>query len=334
MRRLIFGIFLMGLISACDDGEIIVTNFDFEDSSLQFCEGPDRNVIYAINNNDVFESISLEFSNNQLQADEDGNLIPPEEEQVSFGLTGNNRVVYRIYDTEVPNDYFCNVVPPSSPQVIEEWVSGTGATVRINTGFTDEIGTADPDRDGLENLEEGWDPNGTDHQDTDEDGIPDYLDKDDDGDNVSTSEELANSADDPVNENGDRDTDEDDIPNYLDNDDDNDGVLTRLEVEEGSLDNPTTFQTAAGIANYLNQEQTAELVHEVYISHDITRNYGLQILIDNLKFERQDGSGESIMFQTYNLGNLNASNIDYPLCPAQDPDCDSPAEEEGTPGDE
>ncbi|MCG9972040.1 hypothetical protein [Christiangramia crocea] len=330
MRRLLLGISLLILLGACDDGEIIVTSFDFEDSTLQFCEGTNKNVIYAINNNDVFESISLEFSSNQLDVDEDGNLIPPEEEQISFTLTGNNRVVYRIYDSEVPNDYFCNVVPPSSPDVIEEWVSGTGATVIINTDFIDETGNADPDGDGLENLDEGWDSTGEAHQDTDEDGIPDYLDVDDDGDNVETANELANSAGDPVNEAGYRDTDEDGTPNYLDNDDDNDNVLTRLEVEEGDEDNPAAFQTAEGISNYLNPEQTAQVQHEVYISHDITRNYGLQILINNLKFEKQDGSGESIQFQTYNLGNLNSRNVDFPLCPSQDPTCENGTEEQET----
>lgn len=328
MRRFWFGIFFLSILSSCDDGEIIVTNFDFEESSLQFCNGPNKNVIYAINNNDVFESISLEFSNNQLDVDENGNLIPPEEEQISFPLSGSNRVVYRIYSSEVPSDYFCNVVPPSSPDVIEEWVSGTGATVVVNTGFTDETGNADPDGDGLQNSEEGWDSAGEDHQDTDEDGIPDYLDVDDDGDNVETETELANSADDPVNEDGYRDTDEDGTPNYLDNDDDNDGVLTRFEVEEGDEDDPVGFQTAEGISNYLNQEQTAEFQHEVYIDHDINRNYGLQILINNLKFEKQDGSGESIQFQTYNLGNLSSTGVEFPQCPVQDPTCDDTTEEE------
>ncbi|MDX1542490.1 MAG: hypothetical protein R3214_00980 [Christiangramia sp.] len=334
MRRLLLGTLLIVLLGACDDGEIIVTSFDFEDSTLKFCSGPNKNVIYAINNNDVFESISLEFSNNQLDVDEDGNLIPPEEEQISFPLSGNNRVVYRIYNSEVPNDYFCNVVPPSSPDVVEEWVSGTGGTVVINTDFIDETGNSDPDRDGLKNLEEGWNSSGEAHQDTDEDGIPDYLDIDDDGDNVKTETELANSAGDPVTEDGYRDTDEDGIPNYLDNDDDYDGVLTRFEVEEGNEDNPVAFQTAQGISNYLNQEQTAEFQHEVYISHNIRRNYGLQILINNLKFEKQDGSGESIQFETYNLGNLNSNSINFPLCPSQDPSCGDNTGGEETPGTE
>ena len=333
MRRLLFGIFSLALLSACDDGEIIVTNFDFEDSTLKFCDGPDRNVVYATNNNDVFESISLEFKDNQLKVDEDGNLIPPEEDQISFPLTGNNRIVYRIYNAEVPNDYFCNVVPPSSPKVIEEWISGTGATVFVNTGFTDETGDADPDNDGLKNSEEGWVLGGP-YQDTDEDGISDYLDKDDDGDNVLTRVENTNSDNEPVNEDGYRDTDEDGVPNYLDPDDDNDDVLTRFEVsEETGLSAPENFETAEGFANYLNKEQTDKLEHEQYINHDISRNYGYQILVNNLKFERQDGSGEAIQYETYNFGTLRASNVDFPQCPIQDPACngetpDQPAPDE------
>ncbi len=320
MRRFLLGIFLI-LITSCDDGDIIVTSFDFEESSLQFCEGADRNVIYATNNNDVFESISLEFNNSQLDV-VNGNLLPPPNGRVSFPLTGNNRIVYRIYNSEVPNNYFCNVVPPSQPDVIEEWISGTGATVTFTSRFTDETGSSDPDDDGLDNLEEGWDVSGTDHLDSDNDGIPDYLDPDDDNDNVATSAELANSTNDPVTENGYRDTDEDGIPNYLDPDDDNDGVLTRFEVEEGDELDPIGFQTAQGISNYLNPEQTARYEHQEYLVHDIRRDYGYLIIVDNLRFTRQDGSGESIQFQTYNFGTLRENNLEFPQCPSVDPDCE------------
>lgn len=323
MRRLLYGIFLLGLLNACDDGEIIVTNFDFEDSTFQFCEGPNRNVIYAINSDDVFESISLEFSNNQLQTNANGSLIPPDEPVISFPLSGDDEVIYRIYNGSLGNgnnNYFCSVVPPSSPDVIEEWVSGSGATVFVITGFTDETANANPDNDGLTNIQEGWISGGP-YLDTDEDGIPNYLDKDDDGDNVPTVTELANSDNDPVNEQGFRDTDEDGIPNYLDNDDDNDGVLTRFEVQEGDENNPELFQTAEGIANYLNPEQTAEFQHDVFIGHNISRNYGYRIRIDNLKFTKQDGSGESIQYESYNFGTLRAANVAFPQCPVQDPTC-------------
>ncbi|WP_300435271.1 hypothetical protein [Christiangramia sp.] len=332
MKRLLFGIFSLALLSSCDDGEIIVTTFDFEDSTIQFCEGSNKNVFYAVNNSDVFESISLEFRNNILEIDEDGNIVPPEDELITFDLTGSdsgdNRIVYRIFRSEIPNDYFCNVVPPSQPIVVEEWITGSDGLVSITRNFRDETATADADGDGLDNIEEGWNAEGVDLLDTDEDGIPNYLDVDDDGDNVETRTELANSSNDPVNEAGFRDSDEDGIPNYLDNDDDNDEVLTRLEVSGDDLDNPGAFQTAEGISNYLNPAQTAELQHEEYINHDITRNYGFRIVVEDIKFTKQDGSGESIQYASYTFGTYSESGIDFPLCPSQDPDCGEPEEPE------
>lgn len=338
MRRLLFSIFSLILLISCDDGEIIVTTFDFEDSTVQFCEGPNKNVFYAVNNNDVFESISLEFDSSTLDLDDEGNLVP-EEEEISFDLTGSsstdNRIVYRIFNSEVPNDYFCNVVPPREPAVVEEWISGTGATVFITASFADESGNIDADGDGFTNSEEGWNAEGVDLQDTDEDGIPDYLDIDDDGDNVKTEIERTNPDNDPVNVDGLRDNDEDGIPNYLDNDDDNDGVPTRLEVSSDDLDNPIALQTAQGISNYLNFEQTAQLQHDEYIDHNISRNYGFRIIVEDLKFTRQDGSGESIQYESYDFGNYAESGINFIQCPSQDPDCgetdtDEPEETEET----
>jgi len=213
------------------------------------------------------------------------------------------------------------VVPPSSPTVVEEWISGTGATVFVRTSFGDESANVDVDGDGLDNIEEGWNAEGANLQDTDNDGIPDYLDVDDDGDNVETITEFANSANDPVNEDGIRDTDEDGIPNYLDNDDDDDGVLTRFEVQEGDEDDPTLFQIAEGISNYLNDEQTDELQHDVYIPNDITRSYNYRIIVEDLKFTKQDGSGESIQYESYDFGNYSESGIDIILCPSEDTNC-------------
>ena len=321
MRRLFFGIFLLGLFNACDDGDIIVTSFDFEESNLRFCDGTNKNVFYAINDADVFESFSVEFSESQIDVDEDtGNLIPTEEgETYSFELNGTNRAVYRIYNDEIPsgNDtYFCSVVPPSSPQVIEEWVS-TGGTVVVFSEFSDMSGDTDIDGDGLSNLEENY----LEDQDTDNDGIPDYLDRDDDGDNVYTERETDADIDENVNEDGYLDTDLDGIPNYLDDDDDNDGVLTRLEVsEETGLESPENFETAEGISNYLNEDQTEELDHNQYIIHDIDRNYRFVVRIDDLSMGNPD-TGETIRFQTYNLGTYAQGNIDFPLCPSQDTEC-------------
>ncbi|HIN86554.1 MAG TPA: hypothetical protein EYN06_08745, partial [Myxococcales bacterium] len=95
--------------------------------------------------------------------------------------------------------------------------------------------------------------------DTDEDGVPDYQDWDDDGDGISTATEIADSAvlgdevdDDGIPawhdtdadgdgvsdaDEGTGDDDKDGIPNYLDpliNDDDNDGLSNEDEVGYGT----------------------------------------------------------------------------------------------------
>ncbi|MCH4823351.1 hypothetical protein ML462_09200 [Gramella lutea] len=317
MKRLFFVATLMMLMTACDDGDITVTSFDFEDSNLSFCDGASKNVFYAINSQDVFESFSIEFDSNDLII-ENGNPVPPEEgDTIEFTLNNNNRALYRIYNSELPSgndEYFCSVTPPSSPLVTEEWVS-TGGNVLIFTDFGDLGGDMDADGDGLSNIDENY----LEEQDTDGDGIPDYLDIDDDGDNVTTRTERATDNDDPLNDDGERDHDEDGIPNYLDDDDDNDGVLTRLEVsEETGLDAPEQFTTAEGISNYLNRLQDDELEHDEYIPHNITRRYRYAVRINDLSMGNPE-TGETIRFQNYRFGNYGQSSIPFPLCPEQDP---------------
>ena len=64
--------------------------------------------------------------------------------------------------------------------------------------------TADHDRDGVSTILEDLDGDGNlFNDDTDEDGLPNYLDTDDDGDGILTKDELGDSNDDG-------------IPDYLD----------------------------------------------------------------------------------------------------------------------
>lgn len=85
-----------------------------------------------------------------------------------------------------------------------------------NDGIPDILDT-DDDGDEIPSQEEGI-------KDTDQDGVPDYLDKDDDGDGLSTDSENYNGGS-PKDD----DTDKDGIPDYLDADDDGDGIPTQQE---------------------------------------------------------------------------------------------------------
>ncbi|PSG94797.1 gliding motility-associated C-terminal domain-containing protein, partial [Mesoflavibacter zeaxanthinifaciens] len=89
-------------------------------------------------------------------------------------------------------------------------------------------------------------PNGTElpYGDTDGDGIPNWLDPDDDGDGVDTINEDYGDVDDSdgeVDSEGDGDptnddSDEDGTPDYLDTDDDGDGILTEDEYPDPNND--------------------------------------------------------------------------------------------------
>ena len=61
-------------------------------------------------------------------------------------------------------------------------------------------------------------------KDTDGDGIPDYLDDDDDGDGIPDDQDKDDDGDGAPDEN-EKDTDGDGIPDYLDDDDDGDGTI-------------------------------------------------------------------------------------------------------------
>ncbi|WP_296145991.1 T9SS type A sorting domain-containing protein [uncultured Flavobacterium sp.] len=111
--------------------------------------------------------------------------------------------------------------------------------------------TLDYDLDGIVTSNEDLNADGNlANDDTDGDGIPNFLDNDDDGDMILTSAEyvFTNTG---RNTNVLLDTDNDGIPNYLDNDDDGDGVLT-INEDYNHNNNPADDDTNSnGIPDYL-----------------------------------------------------------------------------------
>lgn len=117
--------------------------------------------------------------------------------------------------------------------------------------------TNDYDLDSVPTLDEDLNNDGNfANDDTDSDGIPNFVDNDDDGDMILTSVEYVfpPSTDGvTTNSTNSLDSNGDGTPNYLDNDDDGDGVLTINEDYNGN-NNPADDDTNSnGIADYLEQ---------------------------------------------------------------------------------
>jgi len=300
MRNSFYILFLLLGFTSCDDGDIIINNFDFEDDNLSSCGKEEKSkVLFIINNDNVFETISLQATNTSFSSI--GNVLTTDTTRViEFDLSSTNKLTYRTYNGTVLDGYFCSDIPPSNPKVNEEFIS-VGGKVNITT-ILNYLDSTDSDGDGIDDVDEF-------DGDTDDDGIPNKFDIDDDGDNVLTSTELYATGDTTVFQ----DTDQDDKPNYLDDDDDNDEVKTKFEVSEGNL-SPTVAANSNddGLANYLNFDISEKYTGDIeMLANTFNVKYRSRITIQNLQLQNQDGSGEEISFDLYELGTFNS--ISTPL---------------------
>ena len=59
MRKLFFISIILTSFTSCNDGDIIITDFNFEASNLNNCGGPGAYIFYNVNNSSAAESISL-----------------------------------------------------------------------------------------------------------------------------------------------------------------------------------------------------------------------------------------------------------------------------------
>ena len=277
MRKYFFLLLMPILFQGCNDGDFIVTNFDFEDAQLQQC-GDATNVVFFKINPQVNESISLNIPTSQELFIETGTQ--------TFNLSTTESVVnYRGFDDTVTQSYYCNAIPATSPGVVLEYIGNSGIVRLISETTLDDFDGIDfVNSDEL--SQEGF-------GDFDGDGIPNYHDFDDDGDNVLTSQEIG---DDPLNP---RDTDLDGMPDYLDTDDDNDGILTINEDIDQNLNPANDIATPGGLPNYLDPDTTISVVIENYREHLYNRTSDGTIIIDNLVLVSSDAQ---ITIETLSLG--------------------------------
>lgn len=244
MKNLVFVLISILIINvSCDDGDVVVTTFNFDESdpTFEFCTAGNTTVFYT-------ESETNEIMTFELNSVYNDSL-PSTRNPISVD---NGRIIYRSYTTSVnADDLFCQAIAPVGFNFDNELISNRGQVVLFTEWEIDPEG--DDDNDGLLNRQEGISVNGNfetqedldDLLDTDNDGIPNFRDDDDDNDNVKTIDELA------------RDEDTDELlkvnetegvfrftiasnetankPDHLNDDDDEDGIKTFNEVKPGQI---------------------------------------------------------------------------------------------------
>lgn len=104
---------------SCNDGDLDISSFEFEDE-VSIC-GDKQYTLYRMSTNGDREVFMVTLSSIQIRKDED--IVLP----VNVNADGDYTVTYRLFETDVSNDYFCAVVPPTEPKVVKDWRGVSGA---------------------------------------------------------------------------------------------------------------------------------------------------------------------------------------------------------------
>ena len=125
---------LVALFYSCNDGDLTIETIDFDSiTTIQTCESTvttASTVFFKINDT---EALILELQSgllkNEVSTTEITSLIPSE-----------SKVTYRTFTDNVTSNYFCDVIPATTPTVVEE-IEATEGEILINTTLLD--GTTD-----------------------------------------------------------------------------------------------------------------------------------------------------------------------------------------------
>lgn len=127
MKKILLFLFVAFNLSSCDDGDITLESFNFDDGLIQKC--PDSKELIFKTSNDELLLINLGEANyNSL-------FQPIETGSTPRTLTitsTQNQVIYRKYSSTVSQNTVCSIVPVSSPTVTKEWLA-TGGTISVLT---------------------------------------------------------------------------------------------------------------------------------------------------------------------------------------------------------
>ena len=297
MIRRFFIILCFISLTTCDDGDIIAVQLEF-DQELERCDNFEDSYLIYDTREDPNEALLLVLPKPQS----DFLFTDATETPIELTIPSEAQFNYRTYNRTIDSDALCNVLGDPNLMVLED-NEATAGTVQVTVTIIDD------DNDGIPSEDE-YGPGGIDDpQDSDEDGIPDYLDEDDDNDNVKTEDEDDNDDDDNPFTNP-LDTDGDNIPNYLDDDDDGDGIDTRLEDQNSNKnprnpDDQVDDENDIPIYRYLYNHPTAmeAFPDSGFISNTYTRSVFTTFLILNTGIGPV--SATEIPFGTYESPSIN-----------------------------
>ena len=122
MKKLFVLVASVFMLQACDDGDITLESFNFDTVNIQECTN--NNLIFKINGDEMLliNIPEASFANEET----------PDGSPRIVNVSSSNQIIYRIYSGTVTDDNLCDLIPPATPVVKNEW-NATGGTIEIIT---------------------------------------------------------------------------------------------------------------------------------------------------------------------------------------------------------
>lgn len=115
------------MLFACSDGDLQIETIDFDSVSVQFCTAPQtttKNILFKINED---EALIMELQSGVLNKGVVGQTVTTQS-----SVPSQTQITYRIFSDNVSKAYFCDDIPPVTPNVVEE-IEAEDGTVIIET---------------------------------------------------------------------------------------------------------------------------------------------------------------------------------------------------------
>lgn len=130
----IFLLLTVLLALSCDDGNLDIASFEFEEK-INHCRESEI-TLYKFSANSRREILMLTLTDKEIR--KDTIAVAP----VQVTQSGKYTVTNRVFETEVTSSYFCAIIPPIEPKVIKNWAGVDGTILVKNEAVFDTIGTS------------------------------------------------------------------------------------------------------------------------------------------------------------------------------------------------
>ena len=121
------GIFILvfTVLSGCSEGELQIETIDFDQVAMSFCGSASTETELFFKLNDL-EALILKLDNSLIRNEASTDTL-------RSSIPGGSEVSYRLFDGTVSASYFCDLVPPVTPIVIEEIPGESGEVLVFTT---------------------------------------------------------------------------------------------------------------------------------------------------------------------------------------------------------